>query len=135
MKECFKTDWLTQVVAQNSVSPSTSQILTDDPSKKRYSVRLRVSNGVFVIDFARDFKGSYKWFNNSPYTAPETFWVERISETEFCWYRGASEEERIKIAEFTFDSDPGKLFVGLQAYKMTTRFDNLSVIKLPDSSE
>ena len=137
VNECFKTEWLTQVVAQrqSSSAPSSSQILTDDPSKKRYSVRLRVDAGVFEIDFARDFKGSYEWFNNSPYTAPETFWVERVNETEFCWYRGASEQEQVKIAEFTFDSDPGQLFVGLQAYMMTARFDNVSVVESPDSSE
>lgn len=137
VNECYKTDWLTQVVAQKQshIAPSTSQVLTDDPSKKRYSVRLRVDAGVFDIDFARGFSGSYKWFNNSPFTAPETFWVERISETEFCWYRGATKTEQVKIAEFTFDTDPGKLFVGLQAYNMMSRFDNLSVIDLDDSTE
>ncbi len=130
VRECFKVDWLTQVVAQqSSIAPSTSQILTDDPSMKRYSVRLRVNGGVLEIDFERGFKGSYKWFNNSPYTAPETFWVERNSKTEFTWYRGASAEERIKIAEITFDSDPGELHVGLQAYRMTARFDNLAVVE------
>jgi hypothetical protein len=132
--ECFKTDWLTQVVAQNSVTSSTSQVLTDDPNGRRYSIRLRVNNGVFDIDFRRGFKGSFEWFNNSPFTAPETFWVERISETKFAWYRGASQDERVKIAEFTFESDPGELFVGLQAYRMTSRFDNLSIINLDDPS-
>jgi hypothetical protein len=132
--ECFKTNWLTQVVAQNSVTPSTSQVLTDDPTGRRYSVRLRVNNGVFGIDFRRGSKGSFKWFNNSPFTAPETFWVERINETEFAWYRGASEDERVKIAEFTFESDPGKLFVGLQAFRMTARFDNLSIVTLDEPS-
>ncbi|MFK7909972.1 MAG: hypothetical protein AB8F34_05145 [Akkermansiaceae bacterium] len=130
--ECFKTDWLTQVVAQNSITPSASQVLTDDPTGTRYSVRLRVSGGVFAIDFSRGCEGSFKWFNNSPYTAPETFWVERASKTEFAWYRGASEKERVKIAEFTFVSDPGELFVGLQAFRMTAQFDNLSIVTLDE---
>lgn len=133
--ESFKTDWLTQVVAQNSVTPSTSQVLTDDPTGTRYSVRLRVDNGVFDIDFRRGSEGSYKWFNNSPFTAPETFWVERYSATEFAWFRGASVDERTKIAEITFESDPGKLFVGLQAYRMTSRFDNLAITELGESSK
>ncbi|MBT8044796.1 MAG: FecR family protein [Verrucomicrobiae bacterium] len=130
--ECFKTDWLTQVVAQDSPGPSASQVLTDSPRGKRYSVRLRVDNGVFAIDFSRGFKGSYKWFDNSPYTAPETFWVERISATDFAWYRGANQDDRAKIAEIIFESDPGKLFVGLQAYRMTARFDNLAIVTLDE---
>lgn len=133
--QCFKTDWMTQVVAHNSVKPSTSQVLNNDPKGVGYNVRLRVDNGVFEIDFRRGSEGSYKWFNNSPFTAPDTFWVERYSATEFAWFRGASVDERTKIAEITFESDPGKLFVGLQAYKMTSRFDNLAITEQGESSK
>ena len=130
VNQCFKTDWLTKVLAQqDSHRPSASQVLTDDPSKKRYCVRFRVDGGVFKIDFERGFTGSYEFFNNSPYTAPDTFWDERTSATEICWYRGGSMDERIKIAEVTFDSDPGELHIGLQAHRMTARFDNLSIVE------
>ena len=84
---------------------------------------MRVNDGTYVIDFARDHEGTVEWANRSPYTAPETFWVERLSATEFTWFRGATGAERIKIADITFDSDPGPLHVGVQAWATTAQFE------------
>ena len=38
------------------------------------------------------------------------------------------QSDQIKIADITFDSDPGPLRVGVQIWATTARFDNLAVI-------
>ena len=98
---------------------SILQMLTTPPIRRRYGVRFRVNDGAYVIDFRGKHQrggatGTVEWHNRSVYTAPETFWIDRRSATEFSWYRGASGTERIKIADIRFDSDPGPLFVGAQ---------------------
>jgi len=134
--QTFRMDWLTPAQSGYGIS----QVLTDRIDQKRYSVRLRVSDGAYQIDFRGDHEaggtmGSVEWHNRSPYTAPETFWVKRMSPTQFAWYRGAEPTERIKIAEITLDSAPGPLHVGVQAWATTARFDNLAILRSEDLEE
>ena len=117
-----------------------ADLLTDAIDEKRYSVRLRVTDGAYDIDFRSDHEkrgtsGTVKWHNRSSYTAPETFWVERLSPTEFSWYRGAEPAERIKIADITLDSTPKPLHVGVQAWATTAQFDDLALSRSPRVEE
>ena len=61
--------------------------------------------------------------------------MERVSATEFGWYRGPTAEELVKIAEISFDSDPGDLHVGVQSWKVTALFDNLAVIERSEADK
>ncbi len=134
--QTFRVDWLTPAQSGYSIS----QVLTDSIEERRYCVRLRANDGAFDIDFRREHKGTgtagtVEWHNRSSYTAPETFWVERLSATEFAWYRGAEPAKRIKIADITFDSAPGPLHVGVQAWATTAHFDNLAILRSTDVEE
>lgn len=122
--QSFRVDWLTPAPSGYAIS----QVLTDSTAGIRYCVRFRVNDGAYVIDFARGHDGEVKWFNRSPYTAPETFWIDRRSATEFSWFRGSAHTERVKIAEIRFDSDPGPLLVGVQTWATTARFDNFAIV-------
>ena len=122
--QSFCVDWLTPAQSGYSIS----QVLTNSIEGIRYCVRLRVNDGAYAIDFDRGHKGTITWFNRSPYTAPETFWVERLSEAKFVWSRGPTPLDLVKVAEVTFASDPGSLLVGVQTWAMTARFDNFAIL-------
>lgn len=122
--QSFCVDWLTPAQSGYSIS----QVLTDSTEGLRYCVRLRVNDGAYVVDFERGHEGKVTWFNRSAYTAPETFWVKRLSATEFVWSRSTPNLDLIKIAEITFDSDPGPLLAGVQSWATTARFDNFAIL-------
>ena len=131
--QTFRADWLTPAQSGYAIA----QVLTDTIDGKRYAMRLRVNDGAYLIDFRHEHEGTgttgtVEWHNRSSYTAPETFWVDRTSATEFIWYRGAKPAERIKIASITLDSPPGPLHVGVQAWATTAQFDNLAILPLVD---
>lgn len=126
-EQSFRVDWLTP--AQSGYAISQVLTATIDSTARRYCVRCRVNDGGYVIDFERGHGGEVEWFNKAPYTAPETFWIDRKSATEFSWFRGSADQDRIKIAEIRFDSDPGPLLVGVQTWATTAQFDNLAIIE------
>lgn len=128
----FRVDWLTPALSGYEIS----QVLTDSTEGSRYCVRFRVKNGGYEIDFRGEHQhggatGTVEWHNRSVYTAPETFWLDRQSATEFSCFRGSVDQGRVKIADIRFDSDPGPLFVGVQTWKTTAQFDNLAIVPLP----
>ena len=125
--QSFRVDWLTPALSGYEIS----QVLTDSADGLRYCVRFRVKNGGYEIDFARGHTGEIQWVNRAPYTAPETFWIDRQSATEFFCFRGSVDHGRVKIAEIRFDSDPGPLLVGVLTWKTTARFDNLAIVPPP----
>ncbi len=138
-RQTFRVDFLTN----HSGKDALGMVLTDDPTGQRYKLRCRYTANSPLIDFRRGARGKIIWSNRSPYTAPETFWIERLSPIHFRWYRGITVDERSLIADITLEEDPGPLHVGVQSWSNAAIFDDMAILDevksnnviLPDAVE
>ena len=126
--ETFQLDILTAPGLGFAVGPVLQQA---PPTDGGYNLRLRWNAGAWAPSFSNGYTGTFTDDDTSTPAAGDTHWVERVSETLFSYYRGADMATRVKVSDITFDTEPGNIYVGFQAWNATIQADNFAIVS-PD---